>query len=37
MMAPLGRSTVHIDGANVITDWIANMDTSDPRFLPCDF
>lgn len=37
MMPELGRSTVHIDGANVIADWIANMDTSDPRFLPCDF
>ncbi len=37
MMAPLGRSVVHVEGAKVVRDWIAKMDTSDPRFLPCDF
>jgi len=36
MMAPLGRSTVHVQGADVIRDWIATMDTEDPRFLPCE-
>lgn len=37
MMAPLGRSTVHVQGADVIRDWIATMDTDDPRFAPCEF
>jgi uncharacterized repeat protein (TIGR03806 family) len=37
MMAPLGRSIVHVQGAKVIRDWIAKMDTTDPRFLPCEF
>jgi uncharacterized repeat protein (TIGR03806 family) len=36
MMAPLGRSTVHVQGAKVLRDWIAKMDTSDPRFAPCE-
>jgi len=36
MMAPLGRSTVHAQGAQVIRDWIAAMDTNDPRFAPCN-
>jgi hypothetical protein len=36
MMAPLGRSTVDVPGVQVIRDWIAKMDTSDPRFAPCD-
>jgi uncharacterized repeat protein (TIGR03806 family) len=37
MMAPLGRSTVHAEGVEVIRDWIATMDTSDQRFAPCVF
>jgi uncharacterized repeat protein (TIGR03806 family) len=37
MMAPLGRSTVHVLGADVIRQWIAEMDTDDPRFQPCEF
>ncbi|MGB8331109.1 MAG: hypothetical protein WCE62_13380, partial [Polyangiales bacterium] len=36
MMPPLGRSTVQVQGVQVIRDWIAKMDTSDPRFAPCD-
>ena len=35
-MAPLGRSTVHVQAADVIRDWIATMDTDDPRFAPCE-
>jgi hypothetical protein len=35
-VAPLGRSTVHVEGAQLIRDWIAKMDTTDPRFPLCD-
>jgi uncharacterized repeat protein (TIGR03806 family) len=36
MMAPLGRSTVFTEGADVIRRWIAAMPyDTDPRFAPC--